>query len=585
VKITIGTSTDGKPVSFDLDKLLLTRLLIQANSGAGKSWVLRVLIEQLFGHVQVIVIDPEGEFATLREKFDFVLVGKEGADTPADVRSAELLAHKLLEIRASAVCDLYEMRPSDRHKWVHLFLEAMIDAPKKLWHPVVVVVDEAQLFCPEKGAGESEASEAMVSLTTRGRKRGYCAVWATQRLANLKKDATSMLLNRLVGGTFEDVDIKRALDLLSVPTEKKERSAFALQLRTLEPGMFYALGRAIAKERLLFKSGKVQTSHPQPGSSKHAAAPPPTPEKIRDLLPKLADLPQTAEEKARTVAELQRELREVKTQLRVAEKAKPAAPQIDQAATAREVEKAVRTALGERDKNWLRAVRDYQRALNAGFAVAVAQVGEAIDQVKFETPAEANVTVSVEKLQRAAIRPTTRRPIQHRERAAPVVNNSNGSGSESHDLGKGERKMLVAIAQHEDGATRAQLTQLTGFKRSTRNAYIQRLCAAGLARTEGTNSPVFATDEGIAALGSDYEPLPTGDELREYWLRKLPDGERKTLEVLAQCYPAPLQREAVSECTGFARSTRNAYIQRLVARRLVTLPTKDEVKVADELFG
>lgn len=179
MKINIGKTSEGRDVSFDLDTLISTRLLIQANSGAGKSWLLRRLMEQLFGHVQVIAIDPEGEFATLREKYGYVLVGK-GGETPADPRTAAAVAEKLLEIRASAVCDIYEMRPPDRHQWVRLFLEAMINAPKKLWHPVIVIVDEAHMFCPEKGAGESAAQESMIDLCTRGRKRGYCAVWATQ---------------------------------------------------------------------------------------------------------------------------------------------------------------------------------------------------------------------------------------------------------------------------------------------------------------------------------------------------------------------------------------------------------------------
>lgn len=78
-KIVIGT----KGEHFDLDVLLPTRLLIQANSGGGKSYLIRRMVEQLFGHVQVIIIDPEGEFATLREQYDFVLVGR-GGETPAD---------------------------------------------------------------------------------------------------------------------------------------------------------------------------------------------------------------------------------------------------------------------------------------------------------------------------------------------------------------------------------------------------------------------------------------------------------------------------------------------------------------------
>ncbi len=73
----------NKSVRIDLPTLLDTKLLVQANSGGGKSWLLRRLLEQSHSKVQQIVIDLEGEFATLREKYDYVLAGKEG-DTPAD---------------------------------------------------------------------------------------------------------------------------------------------------------------------------------------------------------------------------------------------------------------------------------------------------------------------------------------------------------------------------------------------------------------------------------------------------------------------------------------------------------------------
>lgn len=119
-KIDIGTS-GLRSVWLDVNTLLRTRMLVQANSGKGKSWLLRRIAEQLFAKVQVLIIDPEGEFATLREKFGYVLVGK-GGETPADPRSAALVAHKLLELRASAVCDLYEMKPFARHEWVQKFL-------------------------------------------------------------------------------------------------------------------------------------------------------------------------------------------------------------------------------------------------------------------------------------------------------------------------------------------------------------------------------------------------------------------------------------------------------------------------------
>src|SRR5258708_7920166 len=139
-KVVLGKTQEGKVVFIDLKTLLRTRLLLQANSGGGKSWGIRRLVEQLFGKVQIIILDREGEFASLCDKYDFLLVGQ-GHDIPADVRSARMLAEKLLEHRASAICDLYEaFRTSSikRMEWVREFLLGLVDAPKSLWHDVVV---------------------------------------------------------------------------------------------------------------------------------------------------------------------------------------------------------------------------------------------------------------------------------------------------------------------------------------------------------------------------------------------------------------------------------------------------------------
>lgn len=315
-RIILGKS-GGHNVGFDIDELLPTRLLIQANSGGGKSYVIRRILEQAFGKIQCFVIDVAGEFASLREKYSYVLVGENG-ETPVDIRSAGLVAEKLLELRASAVFDLYSLKPpSDRHIWVKHFLAAMMNAPNKLWHPVLVMVDEAHKFMPEKGEGESEAKAEMLSLCSDGRKYGWCAGLATQRLSKLDKSGASELLNVLIGPTFIDVDLERAHKTLGLV--KADYAAFDEQMKTIAPGNFWALGRAISKKRILVKIGDVVTTHPKPGVA-HAATPPPLPDKIKELLPKLADLPQAAETKARTEAEFRREIRELKTKLSQAEK-------------------------------------------------------------------------------------------------------------------------------------------------------------------------------------------------------------------------------------------------------------------------
>lgn len=552
-KITIGKSA-SRDVSFDLDVLLRTRLLIQASSGQGKSWLLRVLAEQAFGKVQIIIIDVEGEFPTLREKYDFVLVGK-GGETPADTRSAALVAHKLLELNASAICDLYEMKASERHRWVRLFLEALIDAPKNLWHPVLVIVDEAHLFAPEKGAGESEASDAMIGLATRGRKRGFCAVFATQRLGKLRKDAAAELLNVMIGGTFIDVDRKRAADALGIP--KNEEHAFFDEMKVIKPGKFWVLGRAISKERILVDVAGVQTKHPESGQGKFAAEPPPPPEKVKALLPKLSDLPKEAEAKARTEQELRNEIKDLRRQLTTR-------PTL----TVPEV-KVERVEVPVFQNSELERLETFAKELSD----VAAQLRTVSGDI-FTTAKNA----------RSAPRPQSPAPVR---KPAPVAKPLPAAAPVSSEggfrLNKGEMLILTACGQYPEGVTKEQLTVMSGYKARTRNAYIQSLREKGLVQEQG--KAVFITSAGFDFLGPDFEPLPTGDELREYWLNRLSGGERKILEILCSWYPNDIEKSLLDEQTGYKLRTRNAYLQNLAARKVVVSTAPSRVKASDSLFG
>src|SRR6266403_4826327 len=69
--------------------------------------------------------------------------------------------------------------------------------------------------------------------------------------------------------------------------------------------------------------------------------PPPAPEKIKALLPKLADLPKEAEDKARTEAEYRNEIRTLKSQLATAERSQPKVSAPDPG----EVKKAIAAAV------------------------------------------------------------------------------------------------------------------------------------------------------------------------------------------------------------------------------------------------
>ena len=225
-------------------------------------------------------------------------------------RTAALLARRLRETKVSAVLDFSELHAHQRKHVARLFLEALVECPRSLWDPALVVIDECQIFAPEKGHGESEALEAVADLTTRGRKRGLCLVAATLRISTLNKDVAAELKNRLIGGTVQDLDVKRlAFDLGMTPKDALE------VLRNLDPGHFLAYGPALnQKTPRELVTGDVFTTHPEVGKRRLSAPPKPTPA-IVALLPKLADLPKEAEAEARSMEDLKRELAAARREL------------------------------------------------------------------------------------------------------------------------------------------------------------------------------------------------------------------------------------------------------------------------------
>ncbi len=61
----MGVDGSGATASVDLEELLATRLLVQGNSGSGKSHLLRRLLEGSANQVQQVIIDPEGDYAEM----------------------------------------------------------------------------------------------------------------------------------------------------------------------------------------------------------------------------------------------------------------------------------------------------------------------------------------------------------------------------------------------------------------------------------------------------------------------------------------------------------------------------------------
>ena len=253
-QITIGHDVGGAPVTFDVEELLATRLLVQGNSGSGKSHLLRRLLEESAGMVQQVVIDPEGDFVTLAEPFGHVVIDG-AAYSSAEI---ETLARRIRAHRASVVLALEGLEVEQQIRCAAQFITALFDAPREHWYPALVVVDEAQMFAPAVAGEIAEDTRrmtlsAMTNLMCRGRKRGLAGIVATQRLAKLAKNVAAEASNFLMGRTFLDIDMVRAADLLGMERRQAER------IRELERGHFLALGPAITRRPVAVKIGPVKS--------------------------------------------------------------------------------------------------------------------------------------------------------------------------------------------------------------------------------------------------------------------------------------------------------------------------------------
>ena len=253
-QIEIGTDSGGQSIPIDVEELLATRLLVQGNSGSGKSHLLRRLLEQSAELVQQVVIDPEGDFASLADQFDHVLI-----DAAAhSAREIEALAARVRQHRVSVILALDELEVEQQIRCAALFLAALFDAPREHWFPALVVVDEAQMFAPAAAGELAEDTRrltlsAMTNLMCRGRKRGLAGIVATQRLAKLAKNVAAEASNFLMGRTFLDIDMQRAADLLGMDRRQAER------IRDLQRGHFLGLGPAISRRPVAVQIGSVRT--------------------------------------------------------------------------------------------------------------------------------------------------------------------------------------------------------------------------------------------------------------------------------------------------------------------------------------
>lgn len=521
------------------------RAIIQAASGGGKSYGIRKILEATHGQLQHIVLDVEDEFFTLREGYDYALIGGDGADVSLPLNAPVKLAHQLLELQASCILQLNDLRAGQQREFIGAFVDGLLSAPRRLWHPLLIVLDEAHRYVPQ--GSDVASSEALKALATQGRKRGFSAIFATQRLSQIDKDVTGACQNRIMGRVDQALDRRRAADTLGFTPSSDE----AKNLLSLQNGEMWFVGPSLSPQPVLSRFLKTDTTHIEPGRGNIAKPAPP--ERIVQLLGDLAiegDDPDPDEDVKQAIAEAEKRGFERGEREGFDKGRKEAA---DDAAPER-----------------LQAER--QAGFQEGLAVGLEGLERAVQDVRALSP--------VKQVPRPSHRTFTSTRTNH-----PA------QGDVSDEVKGVQLDILKAISAFNSMGVAEPERELvaleTGYKNVKSAGFakaLSALSANGYVEYPASGTVVLS-DKGQGVIG----PMPSlsGERFREKIFRHLNGVRGDMLRTLVDAWPSTMGREELASLHGYTNLKSAGFaksLSYLFARGWAEYPDTGTVRASDRLF-
>ncbi|MDE4909028.1 DUF87 domain-containing protein [Methanogenium marinum] len=248
MEIIVGKA-NGRDFGISGQELVTGRTCIIAQSGAGKSWTIAVLCEQLCRyHIGFCIIDTEGEYFSLKDRFDLTWIGADD-ECDYDIERIENLKDILRDSIHSGIPVIYDVSEVEMTEKVSRLAEILYDLATEERKPYLLIVEEADKFIPQS----RDSIKKIEEISRRGRKRGLGLMVATQRPAIVTKNVLSQCNNQIIGKLSIENDLK-AVDLFFGSKREVE------ELSSLNPGDFYVMG-GLTREKTRMRFGKRETKH------------------------------------------------------------------------------------------------------------------------------------------------------------------------------------------------------------------------------------------------------------------------------------------------------------------------------------
>ena len=544
--------------------------------GSGKSNTAVLMAEEMFRtKLPFVVIDPVGSWWGLRSSRNgkgpglaVAIFGGRHGDVPLERAGGALLADLVVDERLSCVLDVSEFSEGDKIRFLIDFAERLY---RRNQDPLHLFLEEADDYAPQRPFREqARLLRAWENVVRRGRARGLGITMITQRSAALNKNVLTQIETLLVFRTTSPQDRKAIGAWVDYHGQSQELLESLPGLKDGEAWIWspHWLGK------LLRTRVRLRDTFDSAATPKDVAGRRP-PASLADIdLQAIQKRMNATIERAKTEdpRELRRQVAELRQQLVHMKTPVPARVEIKSL-------EIVKPGMVRRIEQLLRKIEHVIQSADR-IQKALAKAAEPIGAVVVNLgTAAARLYTTLQARSDSVLSSQT---VLIRERQATPPAGRPAAIKPESELPIGEFRLLTAIAQYPDGVSREQLSVLAGYKRSSRDTYLQRLRERGYFVFNGDQ--LLATEAGLAMLGSGFLPLPVGPPLQDYWMNRLPVGEAKLLQVLLDAYPKAVDREILSDKTGYKRSSRDTYLQRLLTRRLIVSEGRGAVRAHELLF-
>jgi hypothetical protein len=572
--------------------------IVLAMRGAGKSNTGVDMAEEMFDlHLPWVAIDPKGDWWGLRLSADgtgpglpILVFGGLHGDLPLDPRSGAAMAGLIVELNLTCVLDVSEFDDADRILFLTDFGRRLYRLHGDVPQPRHLFLEEADEFIPQTVTRELRGCVNVWSrIVTKGRQRGLGCTMLSQRSAMVNKNVTTQTDMLIALRTTAKPDRERVREWVDYHAVSAELVNSLPSLRDGEawvcsPEWLGKVVRVRFRRRRTFDSGATPTS---PVQTRTVILPGVDLSVVRERLAAMVERVQEEDPQAlrRRIAELEGQVaalrRGAPPAARVVETVEVEVPVLDPA-----VRRMVEAVAG----------RLQELAAQGGQLVDGARSGAVRLQEALAAAPAARSAGGATVARSAAPGPSRPRPADRRPQtvprapATPQPATSQPAAPPSGDgqpgMPRAQAAVLTVLAQSPQGRTKHDLAVLTGYVANTGhfNNTLGQLRTAELIVGTG-NQPIRATDAGAAALAGQWEPLPTGPALLEYWVGKFGKAAGLVLRTLVEVWPEALSKEELAARSGYVANTGhfNNTLGRLRTAELITGRRNQPLRADDTL--